>query len=212
MKYIKGGTQLNPELKVGQTHIEIRSVLNIAYRESNKTIKGGKMVSEQRWIGIMVAFLTLSLFLVNACSEKSSQEKMTERILKQATGKDVDVKIQGGKIQIEEKGSKTEIAETTTWPPEMFKDVPKFTAGKIERVVKSHEEGDKWTFNIYLADINGDDIKNYAGALKEKGWQTDLMQMGDKGGYLNAQKGTMGMNFGFSLERKDGMLAVFNRP
>ena len=170
------------------------------------------MVSEKRWIGIRVAFITLSLFLVNACSEKSTQEKMTEQILKQATGKDVDVKIQGGKIQIEEKGSKTEIAETTTWPPEMFKDVPKFTAGKIERVVKSHEEGDKWTFNIYLVDINGDDINKYAGALKEKGWQTDIMQMADKGGYLNAQKGTMGMNFGFSLERKDGMLAVFNRP
>ncbi len=94
----------------------------------------------------------------------------------------------------------------------MAKDVPRFTAGKIERVVKTHEEGDVWTFNIYFVDINGDDIKKYAGALKEKGWQTDIMQMADKGGYLNAQKGTMGMNFGFSLERKDGMLAVFNRP
>jgi glutathione peroxidase-family protein len=173
------------------------------------------MVSGKRWIGIMVAFLTLSLFLVNACSEKSSQEKMAEESLKHATGKDVDVTMQGDKVQkvqIEQNGSKTEIAETATWPAEMFKDVPQFTAGKIERVVKSHEEGDKWKFNIYLVDINGDDIKNYAGALKEKAWQTDLMQMGDKGGYLNAQKGNMGMNFGFSLERKDGMLAVYNTP
>ena len=173
------------------------------------------MVSEKRWIGIMVAFLTLSLLLVNACSEKSSQEKMAEKILKQATGKDVDVKIQGDKVQkvqIEQDGSKTEIAETTTWPAEMTEDVPQFTAGKIERVVKTHEDGDRWTFNIYLVGINGDDIKNYAGALKEKGWKTDIMEMGDKGGYLNAQKGTMGINFMFSLERKDGMLAVFNRP
>jgi hypothetical protein len=170
------------------------------------------MESEKRWIGLMVSFLTLSLFLVNACSEKSSEEKITEKILKHATGKDVDVKMQGDKVQIEQNASKTEIAKTATWPPEMFKDVPKFTAGKIERVVKSHEEGDIWKFNIYLVDINGDDIKNYAGALKEKGWQTELMQMGDKGGYLNAQKGNMGMNFGFSLERKDGMLAVFNTP
>ena len=53
------------------------------------------MVSEKRWIGIMVAFLTLSLFLFNACSEKSSQEKMAEKTLKHATGKDVDVKMQG---------------------------------------------------------------------------------------------------------------------
>jgi hypothetical protein len=170
------------------------------------------MGSERRWLWIMVAFLTVSLFLVNGCSEKSSQEKMAEKALKQATGKDVDVKIQEGKIQIEEKGSKTEIAQTTTWPPEMINDVPKFSAGKITRVVKTQEAANAWTFNIYLVGINGDDIKSYAGALKEKGWQTDIIQMGDKGGYLNAQKGTMGMNFAFSLERKDGMLAVFNRP
>jgi hypothetical protein len=170
------------------------------------------MVSEKRWIGIMVVVFILSLFLMNACSEKSSQEKMAETILKHSTGKDANVKIQGDKVQIDQEGSKTEMAETTTWPSEIIKDVPKFTAGKIKRVVKSHEEGGIWTFNIYLVDINGDDIKNYAGALKEKGWQTDIMQMGDKGGYLNAQKGNKGMNFGFSLERKDGMLAVYNTP
>jgi len=122
------------------------------------------------------------------------------------------VKIQGDKVQIEQKGSKTEMVETTVWPAEMIKDVPQFTAGKIQRVVKTHEEGNIWTFNIYFADINGDDIKKYAGALKEKGWKTDIMQMADKGGSLNAEKGPMGMNFMFSLERKDGMLAVFNRP
>jgi len=38
------------------------------------------------------------------------------------------------------------------------------------------------------------------------------MQVEGKGGYLNAQKGTMGMNFGFSVEKKDGVLAVYNRP
>lgn len=152
----------------------------------------------------MVALLTLSLFLVNACSEKSSQEKMIEGTLKQATGKDVDVKMQGGKIQIEEKGSKTEMAETATWPSDMTKDVPQFTAGKIVRVVKTHEEGDVWTFNIYFEGINGDDIKSYAGAMKEKGWKTDIMQMGYKGGSLNGEKGTMGINFMYSLERTDG--------
>jgi hypothetical protein len=85
------------------------------------------MVSEKRWMGIMVAIFTLCLFLMNGCSEKSAQEKMAEKALKLATGKDVDVKIQGDKaqkVQIEQKGSKTEIAETTTWPPELISDVP----------------------------------------------------------------------------------------
>jgi len=173
------------------------------------------MISEKRWIGIIAAIVTMSLCLVNACSQKTSEEKMAEKALELATGKDVDVKIQGGKaekIQIEQEGSKTEMAQTATWPPDMTKDVPPFTAGKIERVVKTHEQGDMWTFNIYLIDINGDGIKNYESALKEKGWKTEIMQMGDKGGSLNGEKGTMGMNFMYSLERKDGMLAVYNRP
>ena len=33
------------------------------------------MVSEKRWIGIMVSLLTLSLLLVNGCAEKKSEEK-----------------------------------------------------------------------------------------------------------------------------------------
>jgi hypothetical protein len=169
-------------------------------------------MSGKKWIGIIGAILALSLFSMNGCSEKSAQEKMTEKVLKQATGKDVDVKMQGGKIQIQDKDSKTEIAETSAWPPELVKDVPRFTAGKIERVVKSQEQGNSWSFNIYLAGISGDDIKNYEKALKEKGWQTENLQMGGTGGYLNGQKDTMGINFGFSLEKKDGMLAVYNRP
>ena len=60
------------------------------------------MASGQRWNRIIVAFLMLSLALVSACSEKASQEKVTERVLKQATGKNVDVKVQGNKIQIED--------------------------------------------------------------------------------------------------------------
>jgi len=173
------------------------------------------MISERRWIGIMVAILTVSLFLLNACSQENAEEKMAESALKLATGKDVDVKVQGEKaqkIQIEQDGSKTEIAETATWPSEMINDVPQFTAGKILRVVKTHEGGDVWTFNIYFEGINDGDIKSYAEAMKEKGWKTDTMQMGDKGGFLNGQKGTMGINFMYSFERKDGMLAVFNRP
>jgi hypothetical protein len=170
------------------------------------------MRSKARWIGIITAFLALSLFLICGCSEKSSQERMVEKALKEATGKEVDVNMQGGKIQIEDKGSRTEITETTNWPSEVISDVPKFTAGKIKRVVKTQEAGGVWTFNIYLAGINGDDIKNYAGALKEKGWKTNIMQIGAKSGSLNGEKGTMGINFMYSLERNDGMLAVFNRP
>jgi len=170
------------------------------------------MVTGKKWIRIVIALLALNLFLAPGCREKGTQEKMTEQALKMATGKDVDVNIKENKVEIVDKDSRTEIAETTTWPQDLSDDVPKFDTGKINRVVKTQEQGDSWTFNIYLTDFSGDDIRNYENALKEKGWQTESMQMGDKGGSLNGQKGTMGINFMYNLEEKDGMLAVFNRP
>jgi hypothetical protein len=170
------------------------------------------MVSEKRWIGIMAALLPLSLLLMYGCGQKSAEEKTTEKAFKLATGKDLNVNREGGKIRISDNDSKTEIAETSTWPSDLSRDVPQFTAGKIQRVVKSQEQGNGWSFNIYLAGISGDNIKSYQNALKQYGWQSDLMQIGEKGGSLNGQKGTMGINLVFNLEQKDGMLAVYNRP
>ncbi len=169
----------------------------------------------KRRIGIMAAVLVLGLFLMAGCSGKSSDEQMAEdmarKMIKQTTGKDVDVRMQEGKIEFKGKDFKSEIAETTVWPADMFPEVPPFPFAKIERVSKGNEGGMQ-KFNIYYKDLKGDGINQYAEMLKKKGWQTDIMQMGDKGGYLNAQKGKLGMNFGFSLERKDGMLAVYNTP
>jgi Zn/Cd-binding protein ZinT len=170
------------------------------------------MRSEKLQPGMMNALLLLCLLVIFGCSQKRNQEKMTEEILEHATGKDVDVNIQDGNVQITDKDSRTEIAETKSWPADLSDDVPEFNTGKIQRVVKTQEQADTWTVNIYLADISIDDIRSYEIALKKKGWQTNLTQMGDKGGFLNGQKGTMGINFMFNQEQKNGMLGVFNRP
>ena len=166
-------------------------------------------------IGILAAVLVLGLFLMAGCSGKTSEEQMaedmTKRIIKETTGKDVDVKMQGGKIEFKGQDFKSEIAETTVWPADMFPEVPPFPFAKIERVSKGNEGGMQ-KFNIYYKDLKGDGINQYAEMLKKKGWQTDTMQTGDKGGYLNAQKGKLALNFMFSLERKDGMLAVYTTP
>ena len=166
-------------------------------------------------IGILAAVLVVALFLMAGCSGKTSEEQMAEdmtrKIIKETTGKDVDVKMQGGKIEFKGQDFKSEIAETTVWPADMFPEVPPFPFAKIERVSKGNEGGMQ-KFNIYYKDLKGDGVKQYAEILKKNGWQADVMQMGEKGGYLNAQKGKLGMNFMFSLERKDGMLAVYTTP
>jgi hypothetical protein len=169
------------------------------------------MMSTKNFVRIAMCIMIISALLLGGCGKKSEEkiaEDSMENMLKVSTGKDVDVNIQGKDIKIEGQDSKAQISETRLWPPEMFEDVPKFTAGKIEHVTKT-QEGSQQTFNIFFADIEGDALKNYLAALNEKGWQTQLMDMG-KGGMISAQKDKLGMNFSFNTEDKKGILAVFS--
>ena len=171
------------------------------------------MISEKRFIGAVAVVLALGLLPVSGCSQKKPEdkaaEKMMEEVLRKSTGKDAHVNVEKGKVEVEANGVKTEMSETSFWPPEMFKDVPQFPSGKIERVVKSNEEGGKKKFNIYYVGIETDAVKKYADLLKKGGWQTEVTQM-DKGGILNAQKGNMAVNFPYSLEDKSGTLLVYD--
>lgn len=160
---------------------------------------------------VLAGVCIVCLCLVSACSQKTTEEKsaavMTEKILEHATGKDVDVNIQGGNVAIKGKDFKTEITQTAAWPSDMFAEVPLFKAGKVERVVKDNADGMQ-KFNIYLKDFDGDAVKKYDETLKDKGWQSNFMLMG-KGGMITAQKGKLALNFPFNTESKDGTLIVY---
>lgn len=158
-----------------------------------------------------VCILTMSALMLGGCDQKPEEpkaEKIAENMLKGVMGKDVDVDIKGKNIKIEGQDSKVEISETNVWPPDIFGDVPQFTAGRIEHVTKT-KEGDTQSFNIFLADIRGNALKDYDAELKEKGWQTQLMDMG-KGGMISAQKDKLGLNFSFNQDDKKGTLTVFS--
>jgi len=170
------------------------------------------MEFKNSWVRFMMAVLALALFLMNGCSGKKSEEQIAEKIIKESTGKDAEVKMREGKIEIEGKDFKSEMSETTVWPADMFEDVPEFAFGKIERVLKSTEETGMRKFNIYFVDVEQDALGKYADALKKSGWQARVMQMGDKGGMLTAEKGELALNFPFSLEKKSGTLVVYSMP
>jgi len=169
------------------------------------------MKSAKVFFRIAVCIVVLSVLLLGGCGKKSEEkmaEQMMEKTLKDATGKDMDVDIQGKDIKIEGQDTKAQISETNVWPSDIFADVPQFTAGRIEHVTKSQADGNQ-TFNIFFADIQEDALKNYAAALKNKGWQAQLMDLG-KGGMISAQKDKLGMNFSYNAEDKKGTLAVFS--
>mgnify|MGYP000908127745 CR=1 FL=1 len=157
--------------------------------------------------------LVMCALLAPGCGKKAEEkgaEKMMEKALSEATGKETTVDLQKeGDVHIENKDMQVDITSTSTWPADMFPEVPKFDAGAIERVVTSNEGGVK-KFNIYFNDIKDGAVKQYAETLKAKAWDVNQMQMGD-GGMLNAQKGKLGVTFAYSTkDKKDGMLAVFS--
>ncbi|MBM3286864.1 MAG: hypothetical protein FJY88_05885 [Candidatus Eisenbacteria bacterium] len=144
-------------------------------------------------------------------AERKIGEAAVEMALKGATGKDVDVQMEGKSVKIKQEGSETTIQETDEWPSDMFPAVPEFKFGKVTRVVGGDDAGMK-KFNIYYDDVQEDGVEKYVELLKSGGWQASLMNMGPKGGMVTGQKGDLGLQFMFSKERKDGMLIVYSAP
>ncbi|HQP29738.1 MAG TPA: hypothetical protein PLB81_00300 [Deltaproteobacteria bacterium] len=160
---------------------------------------------------VLLCVCIACLLTVSACSKKTSEEKaaeaVAEKILEHGSGQDMDVDIQGENIKIEGEGYKAEITRSTSWPADMFADVPRFTAGTVENVLKDNVGGTQ-KFTIYLKDFDGEAVRRYEETLKAKGWKSTFMQMGE-GGMLNAQKGQLGMNFAFNTQGRDGTLMVY---
>ncbi len=166
-------------------------------------------------LAVVGAVVAVAAFLVlTSCGggEKAANERAEagiEKVMKATTGKDADVEIEGKSVKIKGEGFSHDMSETSQWPADMFPGVPEFTFGKIERVSKG-EEGGMMKFNIFLRDMEPGGVEKYVAVLKRAGWRADITAMGGKGGLVAGQKGDLGMNFMYSTERGDGMLAVFS--
>jgi hypothetical protein len=178
--------------------------------------KNRKMAFRINRFWVTGVLLVLGLMSAGGCSEKKSEEKTAEMaaeaILKASMGKDVDVNIQDGKVQIKDKTSETEIKDTTEWPSDMFSDVPRFTFGKIQHVSKSREEGGVQKFNVHLVSVESDAVNRYAEMLKEKGWEINVIRMEGQGAMLNGQKNNLGISLPYNQEKNEGVLMVFGTP
>jgi len=163
-------------------------------------------------IGVATVVVSICVLLTPGCGKKAEEknaENAMEKALTEATGKETKVDLHDGNVRIENKDMKVDIASSSTWPADMFADVPKFTGGAIERVVKTNEGGAK-KFNIYYTGVKDNAVKQYTQDLKAQGWDANLTEMGGKAAMLNAQKSNLGLSFTYSAEKKDGVLAVFS--
>jgi hypothetical protein len=110
-----------------------------------------------------------------------------EKALENATGNKADVDLSSGKAVIETGQGRMEVdSNARSWPDDIPGDVPEFTFGKVNAVTTSNIDGNK-AWNIVFDEVEDGFLDKYDSKLKEKGFETVLMKMGDKGGSIQAE-------------------------
>lgn len=147
-----------------------------------------KITQQIRTAGLFALALVFTLFIIS-CHRASQKvgEKMMEKALENATGQKTNVDINGEKAVIKTDSGTLEVdSKATTWPDEIPDDVPEFKLGKIDAVTTSNMDNTKaWT--IAFKELQDGFLDKYEAQLKEKGFETVLMKMGDKGGSIQAE-------------------------
>ncbi len=159
----------------------------------------------------MAGILLFGLVFLVSCQNKSAQEqvaeKMVEKAIKEGTGKEANVDIQGGKIRIQSKDGASEINVTNSWPEDMPGDVPLFTMGKIKGVNKSTIEGKK-SWSVVIDEAQEGAFPKYVEELKAKAWKIDMNLSMGKGGSTAASKNNLNLMVIFDNDQKSGSISV----
>ncbi|MBN1820868.1 MAG: hypothetical protein JXR31_10190 [Prolixibacteraceae bacterium] len=135
---------------------------------------------------VIVAVLSCFTFSCRKASEKAS-EKLMEKTLENATGQKTDVDINGQNAIIKTEGSTINVDyNAKAWPKEIPGDVPEFTYGKVKGVTTTEIDGQK-VWNINFDDVKEGFVDKYDAQLKEKGFETVTMKMGEKGGSITGE-------------------------
>ncbi len=138
--------------------------------------------------GIFIFILALGA-LVSSCRSGSQKaaEKIMENALENASGGEAQVDISGEKTVIETGEGRSEIdPNATSWPSEIPDDIPEFTSGKVTGVTTT-TTGDGVHYNVIFEEVEDGFIDKYNAELKEKGFETNFMKIGEKGGSITVE-------------------------
>lgn len=162
------------------------------------------------WI-VFCAIFTLFSVSCHRATEKTG-EKMVEKAFENATGQKADIDISEEKTVIETGSGSVEVdSKANSWPDEIPDEIPEFTYGKISAVTTSNIDGIK-AWNIVFEEVKDGFIDKYDAKLKEKGFETVTMKMGEKGGSITGENekytifmmgGEGNLSFAVSLKKRN---------
>lgn len=147
-----------------------------------------KNTKNNKLAGLLILVFA-TIFMLFSCQNKSEKagEKLMENALENATGKDANVDIDKEKAVIETDAGRIEVdGNAKSWPNEIPAEIPEFKLGKVDAVTTSNFDDTKaWV--IAFSELQDGFLDKYDALLKEKGFETMLMKMGDKGGSITAE-------------------------
>jgi hypothetical protein len=148
-------------------------------------MKKSLLIKTAGLVVLTVVFTVLTISCQKA-SEKTG-EKLMENALENATGQKADIDLEKGKAVIQTGDGKVEVdSNAKSWPSEIPGDVPEFKFGKVKAVTTSIMDGSK-SWNVAFEEVQDGFLDKYEVQLKEKGFETVSMKMGDKGGTISAE-------------------------
>lgn len=164
--------------------------------------------------GVILSLPILLLFgfiFLLSCQNKSAQDQVAEKILektiKQGTGNEANVEIQGGKIRFQTKEGIGEINTTKVWSEDIPADVPKFSMGKINGISTSDMDGKK-SWSVVIEGIQEGVFPKYVEELKAKNWKiTSTLTMGT-GGTVSASKNDLNLMGIFYKDQNTGIITI----
>lgn len=136
--------------------------------------------------GLTILALVFAICSVSCrrASEKTG-EKLMEKAIENATGQKADVDFNKEKMVIETASGKIEAdGLAKSWPAEIPDQIPEFKFGKIAGATTSLINNQKsWT--IVFNELQEGFIDKYDALLKEKGFETVAMKMGENAGSIS---------------------------
>jgi len=147
-----------------------------------------KITKKIKTAGLFTIVLVFSLFIISCRSNsKKVGEKIMEKAIENATGQDAKVDLEKGGAVIETGAGSIKVdGNAKIWPIEIPGDIPEFKFGKVEAVTTSNLDNTKsWT--IAFKEVQNGFLDKYDAQLKEKGFESVLMKMGDSGGSIQAE-------------------------
>jgi hypothetical protein len=166
------------------------------------------------WVLGFVFILGISLLAGTGCQNKSAQEEMASKIMekaiKEGTGKDARVDIQGGNIRIQTPEGSGEIRTTKAWSDDIPAEVPRFNLGNVNGVTAGEKDGKKsWT--IAVDEVKPGAYTAYLEALKGKGWKINMTMSMGNGGSITASKGNLDCVAMFYQDQTSGVISVVQK-